>query len=89
MRVGLNSLNSHTANIWFNILCAHFCLMHKIFASFRFVIIFTLGVILVGFFSYKNLDKSHLYVENPSEQAMPAAEYYNNFPQNEKTPAVV
>lgn len=89
MRVGLNSLNSHTANIWFNVLCAHFCLMHKIFASFRFVIIFTLGVILVGFFSYKNLHKSHLYVENPSEQAMPAAEYYKNFPQNEKTPAVI
>ena len=63
--------------------------MHKIFASFRFVIIFTLGVILIGFFSYKNVDKSHLYVENPSEQAMPAAEYYKNFPQNEKTPAVV
>lgn len=89
MRVGLNSLNSHTANIWFNVLCAHFCLMHKIFGSFRFVIIFTLGVILVGFFSYKNLHKSHLYVENPSEQAMPAAEYYKNFPQNEKTPAVI
>lgn len=89
MRVGLNSLNSHTANIWFNVLCAHFCLMHKIFASFRFVTIFTLGVILVGFFSYKNLHKSHLYVENPNEQAMPAAEYYKNFPQNEKTPAVI
>ena len=63
--------------------------MHKIFSSLRFVSIFMLAIVLVGFFSYKNLDKKHFYVENPSEQSIPAAAYYKNFPQNEKSPAVI
>lgn len=47
------------------------------------------ALIIVVFLAHKNGSDSHQYVGNPSEQTLTAVQYYNAFPQDEKTASKV
>ena len=69
--------------------CEHIEAMRKLPSSLRMGILVFVALIIVVFLAHKSGSDSHRYDGNPSEQTLTAAQYYNAFPQDEKTASKV
>ena len=64
-------------------------IMHKIPLSLRLAVLIFASLALVVLLSQNNKNARQLYADNPREQTLTAAEYYNSFPEDKKTASKV